>query len=245
MASYFTGGGDKKRKQPEEGSTSSSPSITSTKEPAQKKIFSQTIAAAPVRYTSVQKSTIVPTTPFTPTTIPQTPLNFEQMEVTVPKGAAKLQGTTYQQALSRLDKKGGVQYVFPHLAPNKGQVQQTESGLKRFYRKAALDSWEDPTLTEWDPEDHRIFVGDLGNEVNDIVLFQAFSKYPSAQKAKVVRDKRSGKSRGFGFVSFSDPGDFAQALKEMNGKYIGNRPCKLRKSRWKDRLDDDKMAKQK
>jgi len=232
-----------KRKQPEDGINSSSLSSSSAKEPPQKKVISKTIAAAPVRYTSVQKPTIVPTTPFTPATIPQTPLNFEQMEVTVPKGAAKLQGTTYQQALSRLDnKKGGVQYVFPHLAPNKGQVQQTDNGMKKFFRKAAMDSWEDPTLSDWDQDDHRIFVGDLGNEVNDIVLFQAFSKFPSVQKAKVIRDKRSGKTRGFGFVSFSDPGDFAQALKEVNGKYIGNRPCKLRKSRWKDRMDDDKMT---
>jgi len=29
--------------------------------------------------------------------------------------------------------------------------------------------------------------------------------------------------------------DFAQAMREMNGKYIGNRPCKLKKSSWEDR----------
>jgi len=149
-------------------------------------------------------------------------------------------GTTYQQALNRLDGKP-VEYVFPHLAPNRGQMLNNSGAQKKYFRKAAYDSWEDPTLSDWDPEDHRIFVGDLGNEVNDIVLFQAFSKYPSIQKAKVIRDKRSGKTRGFGFVSFTDPTDFANALREVNGKYIGNRPCKLRKSRWKDRLDDEKM----
>ena len=36
--------------------------------------------------------------------------------------------------------------------------------------------------------------------------------------------------QGFGFVSFLDPYDCAKALREKNGKYIGNRPCKLRKS---------------
>jgi RNA recognition motif-containing protein len=39
-------------------------------------------------------------------------------------------------------------------------------------------------------DDHRIFVGDLGNEVNDDVLTKAFVKYPSFAKAKVVRDKK-------------------------------------------------------
>ena len=37
---------------------------------------------------------------------------------------------------------------------------------------------------------------------------------------------------GFGFVSFSDAAEGAKALREMDGKYIGNRPCKLRKSSW-------------
>ena len=44
-----------------------------------------------------------------------------------------------------------------------------------------------------------------GNEVSDEHLTRAFGKYPSFQKAKVVRDKRTNKSRGFGFVSFKDP----------------------------------------
>ena len=34
-------------------------------------------------------------------------------------------------------------------------------------------------------DDHRLFVGDLGNEVNDDVLIKAFSRFPSFQMAKV------------------------------------------------------------
>lgn len=59
--------------------------------------------------------------------------------------------------------------------------------------------------------------------------------------AKVVVDKRIGKSKGYGFVSLKDPKDFLNALKEMNNKYIGNRPVKVTKSSWKDRaLDSNK-----
>ena len=80
-------------------------------------------------------------------------------------------------------------------------------------------------------EDFRIFCGDLGNEVSDEVLARAFSRYPSFQKAKVVRDKRTNKTRGFGFVSFKDPNDFVKAIREMNGKpwlfALSNKKCHL------------------
>jgi RNA recognition motif-containing protein len=66
-----------------------------------------------------------------------------------------------------------------------------------------------------------LFCGDLGNDVTDEVLTRAFSKYASFLKAKVVRDKRTNKTKGFGFVSFKDPQDFIRATKEMNGKFNG------------------------
>jgi RNA recognition motif-containing protein len=69
-------------------------------------------------------------------------------------------------------------------------------------------------------DDFRIFCGDLGNDVTDEILTRAFSKYQSFLKAKVVRDKRSNKTKGFGFVSFKDPQDFIKAMKEMNGEYM-------------------------
>ena len=67
-------------------------------------------------------------------------------------------------------------------------------------------------------DDFRLFCGDLGNEVNDESLSRAFQKYPSFQKAKVVRDKKNGKTKGYGFVSFKDADDFIKAMREMNGQ---------------------------
>ena len=59
--------------------------------------------------------------------------------------------------------------------------------------------------------------------------------------ARVIKDRRTGKTKGYGFVSLGGPQDFLKALKEMNGKYVGNRPVKLSKSNWKDReLGSDK-----
>ncbi|KAK7251817.1 hypothetical protein RIF29_35362 [Crotalaria pallida] len=120
-----------------------------------------------------------------------------------------------------------------------------DSKKKSVPRRAAGLTWEDPSLAEWPENDHRLFCGDLGNEVNDDVLSKAFAKFPSFNMARVVRDKRSGKTKGYGFVSFADPADLAVALKEMNGKYVGNRPIKLCKSKWKERTDVDAVEKQK
>lgn len=66
-------------------------------------------------------------------------------------------------------------------------------------------------------DDFRIFVGDLGPEVNDTMLHQAFAPYGSITKCRVVRDRRSQKSKGYGFVGFREPQDFLKGIREMNG----------------------------
>ncbi|KAL4111131.1 hypothetical protein PRIC1_002812 [Phytophthora ramorum] len=109
---------------------------------------------------------------------------------------------------------------------------------KRHLRLAGGAVWEDPTLEDWPDNDFRLFCGDLGNEVSDELLAHSFAAYASFQRARVVRDKLTHKSRGYGFVSFADPFDCAKALREMNGKYIGNRPVKLSKSKWQERNID-------
>lgn len=133
-------------------------------------------------------------------------------------------------------------------------VEKQKKKNKKALRSSGGQVWSDPSLLEWDiskcllsvdhrwtlqyfvfVDDFRLFCGDLGNEVNDEVLARAFSHYPTFLKARVIRDKRTRKTRGYGFVSFKDGHDYLKAMKEMNGKYIGNRPVKLRKSTWKDR----------
>lgn len=76
--------------------------------------------------------------------------------------------------------------------PAKVKIDKT----KAIPRAAAGQKWYDPTLSEWPENDFRIFVGDMGNEVNDDILTKSFTKYASFQKAKIVRDKHSNKSKG-------------------------------------------------
>ena len=78
-------------------------------------------------------------------------------------------------------------------------------------KKGAGEVWEDQTLMEWDPSHFRLFIGDLGNDVNEDDLVKAFGPdkgWKSFVKAKVVRDKVTNKTRGYGFVAYSDPEDY-------------------------------------
>ncbi|CAK7567070.1 MAG: hypothetical protein SEPTF4163_005029 [Sporothrix epigloea] len=106
----------------------------------------------------------------------------------------------------------------------------TKKRTHTVYRSGGGKTWTDDSLLEWDPNHPRLFVGNLAGEVTDDTLLKAFSKWRSVQKALVKRDKWTKKSRGYGFVSFSDADDFFQAAKEMNGKYIGSHPVVVRKS---------------
>jgi len=121
----------------------------------------------------------------------------------------------------------------------------SKASKKRVVRTGGGQIWEDETLKDWDPNDYRVFCGDLGNDVTDEVLARTFGRYPSFTKAKVIRDKKTNKTKGFGFVSFKEPGDFTKAMREMNGKYVGSRPIKMRKSNWKDRNIEVVRQKQK
>lgn len=115
---------------------------------------------------------------------------------------------------------------------------------KKILRVGGGKIWEDPTLLHWDNDDYRLFAGDLGNEVTDDLLTKSFSQYPSLIKAHVVREKRTNKSKGYGFISFKDPDDYVKAMREMNGKYVGNRPITLKRSTVKESMATKESIKQ-
>lgn len=99
-----------------------------------------------------------------------------------------------------------------------------------------------------------MWVGDIGPEVSEDVLRKAFANYSSCQKVRIVRDIKTKKSKGYGFIrfgylviyysvsiffvlfSFGNAEDYIRALREMNGRYVGSRPIRLRRSKWKERI---------
>ena len=78
-------------------------------------------------------------------------------------------------------------------------VTGADGKLKTVVRSGGGQTWQDTSLLEWDPAHFRLFVGNLAGEVTDDSLLKAFAKFPSVQKARVVRDKRTTKSKGYGY----------------------------------------------
>mgnify|MGYP001563234227 CR=1 FL=1 len=64
----------------------------------------------------------------------------------------------------------------------------------------------------------RIYVGNLPWSITKIRLEELFSSFGEVEDALVISDKYTGRSRGFGFITFKKDGDADKAISEMNEK---------------------------
>ncbi|KAH7446863.1 hypothetical protein KP509_01G079500 [Ceratopteris richardii] len=70
---------------------------------------------------------------------------------------------------------------------------------------------------------NRIFVGNLPWSTDDMALQEMFSEFGNVLEARVVRDRDTGRSRGFGFVSMSSIEEMNAAISVMSGKQVEGR----------------------
>ncbi len=73
----------------------------------------------------------------------------------------------------------------------------------------------------------KLFVGGLAWATTDDGLRQAFERFGQVAEAKVIMDRETGRSRGFGFVSFNDDGQGSAAMQEMDGGQLDGRTIKV------------------
>ncbi|MGE5399514.1 MAG: RNA recognition motif domain-containing protein [Ignavibacteriales bacterium] len=69
----------------------------------------------------------------------------------------------------------------------------------------------------------KLFVGSLPWAVNDESLKSTFESYGTVVSAKVITDRQTGKSRGFGFVEMENESDANAAIKALNGSQLNGR----------------------
>jgi RNA recognition motif-containing protein len=72
-------------------------------------------------------------------------------------------------------------------------------------------------------DNNRLFVGNLPWSVTSQSLKELFAKFGEVTDAVVISDRATGRSRGFGFVTFAKAEDVAKAKDEMNNKEVDGR----------------------
>ena len=82
----------------------------------------------------------------------------------------------------------------------------------------------------------KLFVGNLSFEVTDFDLEDLFKQYGEVVSAKVILDRDSGRSRGFGFVEMTSDGSAQSAIDALNGTEVKGRAINV--SIAKEKTDD-------
>lgn len=83
----------------------------------------------------------------------------------------------------------------------------------------------------------KLFVGSLAFSVTDDQLSDFFATVGTVESAKVVTDRDTNRSRGFGFVEMSTEAEAQAAINELNGKELAGRAIAVNEARPQERRD--------
>lgn len=78
---------------------------------------------------------------------------------------------------------------------------------------------------------NKLYVGNLGYDVNDADLTQLFSQHGTVGSANVIMDRASGRSKGFGFVEMSTDDEAKAAIAALNGVEHSGRELKVNEAK--------------
>ena len=78
---------------------------------------------------------------------------------------------------------------------------------------------------------NKLYVGNLAYSIRDEDLQQAFAQYGTVTSAKVMMDRDTGRSKGFGFVEMSDDNAAMAAIQAVNGQEVDGRTLNVNEAR--------------
>jgi len=76
-----------------------------------------------------------------------------------------------------------------------------------------------------------IYVGNLSYDMTEDALREAFAEYGDVSSAKILSDRETGRSRGFGFVEMPNQSEGEAAVTQLNGKEVGGRALRVNEAR--------------
>lgn len=77
----------------------------------------------------------------------------------------------------------------------------------------------------------KIYVGNLSFSVSEELLNSTFAQFGAVDSAKIITDRETGRSKGFGFVEMSSEQDAAQAIEKLNGQDLNGRNMNVSEAR--------------
>ncbi len=77
----------------------------------------------------------------------------------------------------------------------------------------------------------KLFVGGVSWGTTDDGLREAFERFGEVAEAKIITDRETGRSRGFGFVTFNNAEDADNAIQEMDGTELDGRAVRVNEAR--------------
>ncbi len=76
-----------------------------------------------------------------------------------------------------------------------------------------------------------LYVGNLSFDTDEASLRQFFDEYGPVRSARIITDRDTGRSRGFGFVELEDAGAALKAVTELNGSELDGRTLTINEAR--------------
>ena len=80
-----------------------------------------------------------------------------------------------------------------------------------------------------------IYVGNLSYALSESELRDAFANFGAVSSVKILTDRETGRSRGFGFVEMPNREEAEAAVASLNGKDVGGRPLRVNEARPRER----------
>ena len=80
-----------------------------------------------------------------------------------------------------------------------------------------------------------IYVGNLSYQMSETELRDAFAAFGEVSSVKILMDRETGRSRGFGFVEMPNQSDAETAIAQLNGKDLGGRALRINEARPRER----------
>ncbi|KAJ8899662.1 hypothetical protein K2173_019358 [Erythroxylum novogranatense] len=148
--------------------------------------------------------------------------NVEMVEVIYDKITGRSRGfgfvtmSTAEEVDAAAQQFNGYQFEGRALRVNSGPPPQRESSFSRGPRTGGTSNAE-----------NRIYVGNLSWGVDNSALESLFNEQGKVVEAKVVYDRDSGRSRGFGFVTYSSTEEVNNAIETLNGVELDGREIRV------------------